>query len=369
MKAGRLGSRLRVIPRAVAQRALSKRMRPAHPRRILVAHHLLTGDVLMLAPLLAKLRERYPHAEVAMTVRPSLLPLFSARPYGVRAIAYDPRNAATLGALYDEASFDLALVPGDNRYSWLAASAGARWIVAFEGDRPAYKSWPVDEERPFPARLTAWGDIAATLVDGPPPAPYKPGDWPAPNAALFERPPAPYAMLHVESSHPLRHWEERKWLALATALAEKGLVPVWSAGPGGEDYLRRIDPDGRFAALGQRLDFAQLWHLVAAAALLVCPDTSVAHIGQLTCTPTVCLYGPTSAALFGPGEFWRAAPFRGVTIPDFPCRDQKTLFKREIEWVRRCERSPAECTQPRCMQAIGVEQVLAAAASLGIYAR
>jgi hypothetical protein len=58
-----------------------------------------------------------------------------------------------------------------------------------------------------------------------------------------------------------------------------------------------------------------------------------------------------------------------VTIPDFPCRDQKALFKREIEWVRRCERTPAECPEPRCMQAIGVEQVLAAAASLGVYAR
>ena len=369
MRRSRLPGRLRVIPRAAVGRlAAPARTKPAHPRRILVAHHLLTGDVLMLAPLLAKLRERYPGADVAMSVRPSLMPLFSARPYGVRAIPYDPRDAATLDALF-EAPFDLALVPGDNRYSWLAAAAGARWIVAFEGDRPAYKSWPVDEERPFPAALTAWGDIAATLVDGPAPAPCKPGDWPAPEAAPFERPPAPYAVLHVESSQPLRHWEERKWLALATALSGKSLVPVWSAGPGGEDYLRRIDPDGRFAALGHRLDFAQLWHLVAAAALLVCPDTSVVHIGKLSFTPTVCLYGPTSAALFGPGEFWRDAPFRGVTIPDFPCRDQKTLFKREIEWVRRCERTLAECAEPRCMQAIGVEQVLAAAASLGIHAR
>ena len=38
---------------------------------------------------------------------------------------------ATLDALFDEPGFDLAIVPGDNRYSWLAAAAGARWIVAF----------------------------------------------------------------------------------------------------------------------------------------------------------------------------------------------------------------------------------------------
>lgn len=367
MKPGRLSSRLRVVPRA-ARRAFSRRTRPVHPRRILVAHHLLPGDVFMLAPLLAKLRACYPHADIAMTVRSSLVPLFSGRPYGVRAIAYDPRDAATLGPLFEE-SFDLALVPGDNRYSWLAAGSRARWIVAFEGDRPGYKSWPVDEARPFPAGPMAWSDIAATLVEGPPPAAYKPGDWPAPDAAPFQRPSPSYALLHVEASTPLKHWKDRKWLALATALSEKGLAPIWSAGPGGEDYLRRIDPNEQFRALGHRLDLGQLWHLVAAAALLVCPDTSVAHIGKLTFTPTVCLFGPSSAALFGRGDFWQQAPFREVTIADFPCRDQRTLFKRRIEWVRRCQRTPAECAEPRCMHAIGVEQVLAAAASLGVYAR
>src|SRR5256886_10999040 len=94
--------------------------------------------------LLAKLHERYPEVDVAMTVRRALMPLFARSPYGVRAIPYDPRDSSTLDRLFDEKPFDLALIPGDNRYSWLAAAAGARWIVAFAGDRPAYKSWPAD---------------------------------------------------------------------------------------------------------------------------------------------------------------------------------------------------------------------------------
>ena len=100
--------------------------------------------------------------------------------------------------------------------------------------------------------------------------------------------------------------------------------------------------------------------------MLVCPDTSVSHIGKLTFTPSVTLYGPSSALLFGKGEFWSEAPFREVTVEDFPCRDQRTLFKRRIEWVRRCQRSTDECAEPRCMQAIGVEQVRAAAEALGL---
>ena len=37
-----------------------RRRAPAGPRRILVLHHLLLGDTLMLTALLAKLREQYP---------------------------------------------------------------------------------------------------------------------------------------------------------------------------------------------------------------------------------------------------------------------------------------------------------------------
>lgn len=363
---GRLAGRLRVLPRALAHRFLSRRrrQRPPAPQRILVAHHLLTGDVLMLTPLLAKLRARYPGADIALAVRRSIAPLYSGRPYGLRALVYEPRDAASLDAFFDGPGFDLAIVPGDNRYSWLAAAARARWIVASGGDRPAAKSWPVDELRPYPAVPAAWGDMVADLLDGAAPHPYDPADWPAPACAPFDVPAGRYAVLHVEASSPLKHWEGAKWLALAGQLSVRGVQPVWSAGPTGLALLRQMDPCGRYPALGHRLDLAQLWRLVAGAVLLVCPDTSIMHIGRLTGTPTVALFGPGSAPLFGPGEFWRAMPYRAVTVADFPCRDQNRLFKREIAWVRRCQRSIEECPAPRCMHAIGVEAVARAAAEL-----
>jgi ADP-heptose:LPS heptosyltransferase len=362
----RLAGRLRVVPRALAHRFLGtqRRERPLAPRRILVAQHLLTGDVLMLTPLLAKLREQHPGAEVVLAVRRSMAPLYAGRPYGTRALIYEPHDAASLDGFFEEPGFDLAFVPGDNRYSWLAAAARARWIVAFGGDRPAAKSWPVDELRTYRAAPAAWGDMVADLADGAAPSAYNPADWPAPACAPFDAPGDRYAVLHVEASTPLKLWEDAKWLSLADWLSAHGVRPVWSAGPGSAALLARIDPSGRFPALGHRLDLAQLWSLVGGAALLVCPDTSVMHIGRLAGTPTVALFGPGSALLFGPGEFWRAMPCRAVTMADFPCRDQNRLFKREIAWVRRCQRSVEECAAPRCMHAIGVEDVTRAAAEL-----
>ncbi|MGE0876325.1 MAG: glycosyltransferase family 9 protein [Burkholderiales bacterium] len=352
---------MRILPRALARR----RVRPGgSPQRILVAHHLLPGDVLMLTPLLAKLRARYPAADIAMTVRAALLPLYAGRPCGVRAVRFDPREASTLDELFAGDGYDLAYVAGDNRYSWLAAAAGARWIVAFSGDRPAYKSWPVDEFHSYRAEPAAWGDMVCDLVDGAAPPAHRPQHWPSPPCAPFELPEKRYAVLHVEASTPLKHWEDAKWLGLADALSAAGIEVVWSAGPQGGDYLRRIDPQGRHHAIGHRLDLAQLWRLVEHAALLVCPDTSVMHIGRLTGTPTLALFGPSSAELFGPGEFFRDMPYRAITVADFPCRDQRLLFKREIAWIRRCQRTLAECAAPRCMHAIGGDVVAQAALQL-----
>jgi len=358
----RLLGRVEVVGRAALARAGGPRVRPESPQRILVAHHLLLGDTLMLTPLLAKLRARWPAADIAMTVPTSVAPLYGGRPFGVRVLPWDPR--ALDRTLFDEPAFDLAIVPGDNRFAWLAAALRARWIVAFAGDRPWSKSLAIDEQLPYPGTPGAWGDMVAQLVSGPAPASYRAADWPAPACAPFARPASPYAVLHVGASSPLKQWLPERWSALADALVARGLTPVWSAGPGEVAAIDAADPAQRFARFAGTLSLAQLWHLVADAALLVAPDTGIAHMGRLTWTPTVTLFGPGSAVICGPGDFWRDAPYRAVTVEAFPCRDQHVLFRREIAWVQRCGRTLGQCSRPRCMEAIALAPVLDAVDAL-----
>jgi len=144
----RLRGRAEVLARAAFARLAAARARPGACARILVAHHLLLGDTLMLTPLFAKLRERHPGADIVTTVATPFAPLYATRPYGVRAIGWSPR--ALPRELFAEGPFDLALVPGDNRFAWLARAMRARWIVAFAGDTPPTKNWPVDELIPYP---------------------------------------------------------------------------------------------------------------------------------------------------------------------------------------------------------------------------
>jgi len=132
-----------------------------------VIHHLLLGDTIMLTPLLKKLRERFPLAEIVMTCPTAFVGIYERRPYGVEVLPFDERDVGTVFGLLHQSGFDLALIPAENRLSWLARGLGSGWIVAFSGDRPPHKSWLVDELRDFPATPMAWGDLACLLVDGP----------------------------------------------------------------------------------------------------------------------------------------------------------------------------------------------------------
>src|SRR5471030_1521352 len=99
--------------------------RPLGPGKILVLHELLLGDTLMLAPLLAALRRLYPRAEIFAAANPKYAELFSANPYGVRALPYSEREAGFMAALAPAANSDIAILPGENRHAMVARAIGS----------------------------------------------------------------------------------------------------------------------------------------------------------------------------------------------------------------------------------------------------
>ena len=348
---------------AIAWQSLRTAIGRAPPKtveRILVAHNLLLGDTLMLASLLAGLRARYPKAVLAMTCPPALLPLYEGHPYGVEAIAFDPREPESLTRIAALGPFDLAIVPGESRHGWLARAAGARWVRGYRGGAWYYQA-ALDERCELPDRLQALVDIMGRLAKHDPGC-FNPGDWPPPAPGAFEPPDSTYAVLHLGAGSPLRYWPPAHWRELAEILVQRfGLTPVFSAGPGQEELVRAADPHKRFLEVAGRLDLRDMWQLLKKAALLVSPDTGIAHLARLTKTPSVVLYGPGQADLFGPGQFFADAAYRAVTIAEMPCRNETVLFAGTRPWIRTCARMPSACHfEARCSTGIGVEKVISA---------
>jgi len=329
----RTAARLSIVARALWSRAAGRRIRPTTPRRILLVHQLLLGDTLMTTPLVAKLRALYPHADIAMAMPPAFVPLYSGKPYGLRALPLSMKQPTTVDALLAEDAWDWAILPGDNRFSWLAQAAGARWISGWERDTPGYKNWLVDDARPWPSQPAALGDLWSDLAEGAQPAPYRAEDWPAPSCADFERPTQPYAVLHVGASNARKLWPAAHWQALAAQLEADGLTVVYSAGRGEEALVQACDPDGKQRSYAGQLDLAQMWHLLKQATLLVAPDTGIAHLAKVTGTPTVALFGRGPTPLYGRGHFWSAMPFKAAVLDELAPRRQQTLFKRPFSWL------------------------------------
>lgn len=362
----RLAPRLRVAARLLQQLCkLSawSRKKPKAPTRILVLHHLLLGDSLMLTGLLAKLAEQYPQAQRFVACPQALAGLYATQPFGITALGWDPRSSAGLQSLFAAAPFDMVVIPAENRYSPLARALGARWVIGFAGDRPAWKNFLLDEAVPFPKTPRAFADFCCDLVSGPPPQTYTPEAWPLPPCTAFNAPQQAYAVLHPGASTPLKYWPAERWMALADWFLAQGLQPVWSAGAKEKALVASLDPQERFPSLAGLLDLNQLAHLYRQARIVVCPDTGVAHLARIVGVPTVALFGPGSSLISGAGQYWHASPFVALSH-DISCRNQDVTFRRHEPWIHRCARSlgaaPHQCQQARCMEAISLEDVQAA---------
>lgn len=362
----RFWARLWVLSRAVPRLFVPGRARPTNIRRILIAQHLLLGDTIMLAPLLKRLRLRYPDADITMLCNPAYVSLFEKKPYGVTVLPYDPRSLAGHRWLGKQAAFDLALIPADNRWSWMARALRSNWIVAFASDKRSYKDWPIDEFVSFPSTAEAWGDIATRLCDGESPAGYVPAEWPQPGYASFDEPKIPYCVFHLGASSPHKLWPPDSWLKLISWAEDLGLEVILTSGRGEEALLTVVDPNKRRRHYAGTLDLPQFWQLLRRANFLVCPDTGIAHLARVVGTPTVALFGPGSPDVSGPGRFWKDSAFVALTVKEIACRDQELLFERKLNWVRHCWRTPTECGNPVCIQAITFDHARRALAQLGM---
>jgi ADP-heptose:LPS heptosyltransferase len=362
----RLAQRLFIL-RRLAQHGLSRqawRRSPAlRPRRILVLHHLLLGDTLMLTPLLAKLAEQYPASERLLACPEAFASLYARQPFGTRAIPWNPRTAGGLKALLDAAPYDWIIIPAENRFSLLARVLGARWISAFADDQPAWKNWLVDDAHPFPQHPAAFGDFCAELVSGPAPQTYRSTDWALPPFVPFALPLKPYAVLHLGASTPLKYWPATRWQSLAQWLDKQGISPIWSTGSKEKHLIGEADPEGHFTSFAGTLDLPQLAQLFLNARLVVCPDTGITHLARIVGVPTVALFGPGSSQISGAGEYWRESPFTALST-GIECRNQDVTFRRHAQWIQRCARSYGsqsdQCMRPCCMEGIDLEQVLKA---------
>jgi ADP-heptose:LPS heptosyltransferase len=195
-----------IIISAILQSLLFWKNKKRNPKKILIAHDLLLGDTLLLAPLMKRIHEKFPDAQKYILAKPVFIPLFLNAAYGFKALSFHPKSFLSLWNIFLAGPYDLTFIAGDNRYSWLARAMGSKWIVGIGGDKPQWKNWMFDEVEPFDLKPAAWADMMGRLVDGQNPKPYQNGEWTRPPVKKLFWPidtSKPYVVCHLGASNPL----------------------------------------------------------------------------------------------------------------------------------------------------------------------
>jgi len=340
--------------------------------RILVIERILRiGDTLVARPALALLKARFPEARLAVVCAPALAELCGAdRLVDATIVAEEGRDGFRRAAAAARAfGARRAYVLVTDRVSpWLARAAGCREIVGY--DYAGRGAALTDRRTPppranvpgflYPANAAVVGaaEIWTWLVDPAAPAPvayppFDPGDPARAAAAAFLEsadfpPDSPLVILHTGAANPSYLWRDDRWVTVARALAADGNARfVLTGGPADAGSTERLAATIGAAAVSAagKLSLRGACALVARADLVVSLDTALVHVAATMGTPVVGLYGPGDAAMWAP----LGVPYRVIT-GETPCRECKT----------------AACFQDRhyCMDAIGAEDVAAAAADL-----
>jgi ADP-heptose:LPS heptosyltransferase len=282
---------------------------------------------------------------------------------------YQPRSVRSFIQLFSLPRPDWALIPGDNRYGWLAFVRGAKWLIGFTGDRPAYKQGCFDELLALPRNPIAVTDMMQQLCEGQDAAPYQAKQWLFHNQQALpsistHRPivAKQYILFHIGAKSAIKHWSTQNWLALADYFKQHNKQVVLSAGLGETQQLDEINAVINLPSYRANLSLIQLIEVMQKAQLIICLDNGIGQLAKVIATPTVCLFGAGSTTLFAEAKFWQDIPYQSVTTA-MECRNTQLLFKRKITWIQTCNRSVQNCLQdaPICMNNISVEYVIQAA--------
>lgn len=182
---------------------------------------------------------------------------------------------------------------GPQSHRFLKALAPAGWVSFANAESGvAGPTWREDEnERARWCRLVSSTlGVPADPDDVRLPAP--PGDESAAGAVV----------VHPGAASAARRWPVERWADVVAKIATEHRVLITGT-------AREADLAHRLARLASlpaeqvfagRTDITRLSALVAAARLVLCGDTGVAHLASAFGTPSVVLFGPTSPGRWGP---------------------------------------------------------------------
>lgn len=337
-------------------------------RRVALVRLDRLGDLVLMQPVIAKVRARFPDAQIDLFVSAGLETFAEQWLVGVRGVGVNWKDGEAFKALRERVAdaepYDLLvdlLEPDTARHARLTRATPATCKVGF--DSPARRE-TFTHRVPTPSRpmhlieRTAWllrplGLAIPDEVD------WRPRLTPPPEAieqgrALLREAwgPGRVVGIHVGAGWRFKRWYPASFAAVGRSLVERfGVKIAVLGGPSESDIAEAVAAQIGPAAQVFSPPLDQLPGVCAACDLMLVNDSGPMHVAVALGVPTVAAWGPGDRTLFAP----RGDPSRVAVVADQPrCAN----CPQEVD-AQRCPMGYRYDAVP-CLRAVTVEAVLAA---------
>ena len=348
---------------------------PRSGERILVLRYRFIGDTLLTVPFLRNLRRARPDALIVWLVAPGSADVVAGIPYVDELLYWDPvtRHAESRGThrtWHDKWAFVRALRQRRFDRAYVLKRSLTSALIAWLSGAPRRVGFATEGRGLFlTTRVPYRHDqhevqnfLDVLRADGVPVHDDHLEAWLSAGERLHAStflhqhgigPADRLIAIHPFATNKPRAWHEDDFIALANRLqAERGGRVIVFGGPAdaadARAFAERIAP-APIMAVGNA-NLRQTMALLERCELLVCNDSGIMHLGAALRRPLVALFGPQSPVKFGPWGEHSAVVYK--RLPCSPCRQKF--------WT---ECAPSARGKPACMEAISVDDVVAAAAA------
>ncbi len=301
-------------------------------QRILVSRLRFLGDVLLTTPLVRRLREVFPRAEIVYLTEAAYAPLLAHNPHLDEVLAYSPHASAAAQAQFYRGlrrrRFDLAIdLFGNPRTALLTWLTGAPVRVGgdFRGRGKLYSHRvPAAAGNPdaiaFHLRSLemlgiAGGDKRTEFFLMP-----EERLWAQSFLAMQAVDPArPLVGMHPGATWPNKRWPVSHFAELAKALLAAGVQVLLTQGPQEALIVAAVQQQAPGVKVLPVLSLRETAAVLARCAAFVSNDCGILHLAVAVGTPTVGLFGPSQKEIWFPYETAKGHVAVDLTIDCRPC--------------------------------------------------
>jgi len=306
---------------------------PDRVGRILLIATRQIGDVLLVTPLLASLRQAYPSSVIDVLVFRGKGGILEGNPHLTNILEVSEKPSREeyrniLARLFRHYDLAVNTQAGDRAHQFAFLAARHRVGLVYERDwRSAWKRW-INVRWAWLDNVhthTVTQNLALAQLLGieetnrvVPPRAILPETLRL--DTLLRAGITAYAVIHLNPMWKYKRWTNDGWKSVIHALLARRIHVFISGGPGDERECAQMAasfPEGVTSLAGQ-LSFGQLAQLLADARIFIGPDTAVTHLAAATGIPTLAIYGPSNPIKWGPwpkGYAGSMSPWRSLARP------------------------------------------------------